>query len=146
MITVLAVSIKPPSMVDFVAVSWLVTHFTAIGDEKTVAAMISMVANRAASAQRYIEKFGRPHPVYGDGTWRQACVEVDLRLLERHMPASRAHTEAMALAASVEAGKIPDRSRGSTRCHRHDTEPIWAISARPRAIVGEFLFYQTCEI
>lgn len=42
----------------------------------------------------------------------------------------------------VWAGDIADRTGGAVACHRHDTNPAWARSRTPTALLGGFLFFR----
>lgn len=37
-------------------------------------AVASVIANRRRIAERYWNKWGKPHPLFGDGTWRRVCL------------------------------------------------------------------------
>jgi spore germination cell wall hydrolase CwlJ-like protein len=39
-----------------------------------MAAVAAVVANRVGRGARYARKWGRPHPLYGDGTFKSACL------------------------------------------------------------------------
>lgn len=50
-------------------------------------------------------------------------------------------SRALAVACLVLAGEIKDPTEGATHFHLHTERPSWAWSARPKALIGRYLFY-----
>lgn len=42
----------------------------------------------------------------------------------------------------VWAGDVADQTEGAIACHRHDSNPNWAKSRTPTALLGSFLFFR----
>lgn len=48
---------------------------------------------------------------------------------------------AFAVACLVLSGDIDDPTGGATHFHRHTDNPEWSRGAKPRALIGSFLYY-----
>ncbi len=101
-----------------------------------------MVKNRVVLAKAHFATFRRPHPVYGNGDWSSACIEIGKAPFRLDSRISRHQALAMSAACQAVAGEVLDPTRGATRCHRHDTEPDWAAAHVATAILGDVVFYR----
>ena len=111
-----------------------------------------VMRNRVIAARAFILRINRTHPLFGDGTLLGACRaprqfsawNVDdgnrAKLLQLGFD-DAAYCRAFAIAAQVCGGLTPDPTNGATHYHRHDIEPVWAKSMKPKALIGAHMFY-----
>lgn len=111
-----------------------------------------VMRNRVLAAQGFIAKQGRAHPLFGDGTLVGACRaprqfsawnvdDANRGKLLRVGFDDAAFCRAFAVACEVWGGLVKDPTGGATHYHRHDIEPVWAKSMKPRALIGLHIFY-----
>lgn len=116
--------------------------------------------NRAMLARQFIERTGRGHhPLYGDGTYRGACLarmqfscwnpdDPNLPRLMAVGDSNAAFADALVLAAGVIAGTPGDPTHGATHyftlarpAWAHTWPPAWAAERTATAIIGGHAFY-----
>ncbi|MFZ5834008.1 MAG: cell wall hydrolase [Pseudomonadota bacterium] len=111
-----------------------------------------VMRNRVLAALGFIAKQKRAHPLYGDGTLVGACraprqfsawnvEDANRGKLLRAGFEDTAFCRAFAVACEVWGGLVKDPTGGATHYHRHDIEPVWAKSMKPRALIGLHIFY-----
>lgn len=125
-------------------------------------AVICTAVNRAKIAARFVAKWKKPHPLYGDGTVDAACIarcETPFPQYDcwRHADPNRPYLEGLdwakpddimdvALEVADEAldGQLADITNGSTH-YKVSTLPWpkdWGAEVKPRAVIGYHSFYQ----
>lgn len=118
-----------------------------------------VVMNRATEAKAYVAEHGKPHPLYGDGTARSACLAHEQ--FDAWMPGDpnriwinaqswdgssmdRSVQAAIVMAGKALAGQLPDITKGATS-YKTTTLPWpseWGPEVQPLVILGEQAYYR----
>ena len=111
-----------------------------------------VAVNRARIALAWVAKHGRPHPLFGDGSIRSACLapwqfsswnENDPNRAKLLAVSLQDPLMAKCLSAARAAVELPDTTRGST--HYYATSmaepPAWALNHSATEQIGGHLFF-----
>lgn len=122
--------------------------------EQGMTAVACVVANRVAIAKRYIANSGKPHPLFGDGTfadccqkrWQFSCWNASdpnrskLLAVDQADPAFQTATQ---IAEQALTGTLADVTNGASHYYeRHIAPPQWAVGKTPCAKIGNHLFFK----
>lgn len=127
------------------------------GETDTGMIAVGCVAvNRARIALAWVAKHGRPHPLFGDGSVRSACLAPWQFSSWNENDPNRAKLLAVSLddplmARCVQAARaaidLPDITHGST--HYYATSmaepPTWALNHTAAAHIGHHLFFNNIQ-
>lgn len=115
-----------------------------------------VVRNRVTAAKAYIAKHGKPHPLFGDGTYASAClVPFQFSCWLRNDPnrpkivavtaeSDPVFAEALELAAEIIAGLITDPTNGATS-YKETSLPwprSWGAVQPALAVIGRQTYYR----
>jgi cell wall hydrolase len=128
-----------------------------------ILAVCCVACNRAVAAARYVERHGRRHPLFGDGTVASACTmpwqfscwnanDPNLpKLLELDLAGEQA-APFVRIAGAAIAKTCPDPTMGATNYHTLmapmdgvDWPPSWAAEMQQTTVIGAHVFYKPRE-
>ena len=132
-------------LIDMLSLSRCIAGEAAHEPEMGRAAIAWTFFNRAQEAALHMRRYGVPHPLFGDGSLREAC------LCHRSAPgpwlvnrfAEPAYSRALATACLTACRDIADPTGGATFYHDHRETPAWSGQLRPVALIGSNLFYRS---
>lgn len=140
----------PPDIVLLAKTVWLLA-----GGEAAEAqgALTWVIRNRADLATRYFQAHRTDHPLYGDGSFQDACwsvlddegTAIFTNSSEWAPFTNQAFSRVLANVWLVCHGDIPDPTAGAVRFHRHDQSPYWSKNYEPSALMGRRIYYQETE-
>jgi len=125
--------------------------------EKGREAVAAVVMNRVAIAKRHMSQTGKPHPLFGDGTVRSACLmpyqfscwndgdpnRAKILALDFAHPDPLLN-DCLAVAARAIAGILTDWTHGATHYKEASLSwpHGWGPECTPLAEIGHHAFYQ----
>ena len=140
----------PPEIALFAKTVWLLA-----GGEAAEAqvALAWVIRNRADLAARHLQRHQTDHPIYGDGSFQDACRSVldddghavFVNTLEWAPLTDQAFGRVLENVWLVCNDDIPDPTAGAVRFHRHNETPCWSKQCQPSALMGRRIYYQGAE-
>lgn len=113
-----------------------------------------VIMNRANKATLYFALHGAPHPLFGNGTPRSACLaawqfscwnlnDPNRAIIEKLDDADGILQKSLTIAAAVMSGSTPDKTQGATHYYdrRLPIAPKWATGKTPCFTLGHHLFF-----
>lgn len=132
-------------LIDMLSLSRRIAADAAHEPEMGRAAIAWAFLNRAREAALHMRQFGRPHPAFGDGSLRDACLRhgacAGPCLMDRF--ADPVFCRAFATACLASCRDIADPTHGATHYHHHGDTPGWSHQLKPVALIGSYLFYRS---
>lgn len=123
-------------------------------DVQGMKAVASVISNRVYIARHHIGKFGKAHPLFGNGSFADCCLRpfqfscwlktdpnyAKINALKWGDPV---YFEALQIASDVYEGILPDDTNGALYYYSKTmkTPPKWAIGKTPCADIGTQLFF-----
>jgi len=114
-----------------------------------------VIRNRVRIAAAFIKAHGRPHPLYGDGSYASACLVPwqfsswnagdpnRAKIIAVTAETDPIFAEALDLAAEIIAGQIADPTNGATS-YKESSLPwpaSWGTEVPARAVIGHQSYY-----
>jgi len=115
-------------------------------------ASAAVIANRVRRARTWIGRRAKPHPLFGDGTFADACTRPRQfscwNADDPNLPKLRAVTrddpifaQAIEIAERAVGGELADPTGGATHYHTISIQPEWAKGREPCKRIGHHVFY-----
>ena len=115
----------------------------------------NVIMNRCAVTKAYVKKYGRYHPLFGDGTPASACLkpwqfscwnanDPNRAIIEALGEDKSIFREALEISRKAVAGDLADRTDGATHYYARSlkTPPKWAAGKTPCHTEGAHLFFK----
>lgn len=118
-----------------------------------MAAVADVIANRVADARIFRQEHGRPHPLFGDGTFANCCRRPsqfscwnpgnpNLPAMTHATISDPIFLDAMQIASKAVTGNLLDSTNGATYYYAVGSPiPSWAQGKEPCATIGHQLFF-----
>lgn len=131
-------------LADLLLLSRCVAVDAAHEPEQCRAAIAWTLVNRAREAALHTRCRGVPHPDFGGGSVREACLRMrpGLPPLAHARFGEPAPCRALATACLVACSDLADPTGGATHYHHHADTPAWSNALTPVALIGSYLFYR----
>lgn len=131
-------------LIDMLSLSRRIAGEAAHEPELGRAAIAWTFLNRAREAALHMHRYGFPHPVFGDGSLRDACFRhrAEAGPGAGNRFADPAFCRALAVACLTSCRDIADPTHGATHYHHHRDLPGWSRHLQPVALIGSYLFYR----